>query len=141
MRKKEATPHRRMTKQRKVILDAVRSSHFHPSVDEVYAEVKKVLPGISLATVYRNLENFAEDGLIRRLEPEHAPMRFDGDTSEHYHITCMRCGKIEDAPFSKEDKTLDTLEKALGRLTKYGVFGHKLEFIGICSECAEKEKH
>jgi Fur family ferric uptake transcriptional regulator len=68
-------------------------------------------------------------------------MRFDGDTSEHYHITCMRCGKIEDAPFSKEDKTLDTLEKALGRLTKYGVFGHKLEFIGICSECAEKEKH
>jgi len=32
------------------------------------------------------------------------------------------------------------LEKALGRLTKYGVFGHKLEFIGLCSECANKEK-
>jgi Fur family ferric uptake transcriptional regulator len=140
MRSKEETSTRRMTKQRKIVLDTVRSNPFHPSVDEVYAEVKKVLPSISLATVYRNLENLADDGLIRRLEPEHSPMRFDGDTSEHYHITCMRCGRIEDAPFSKEDQTLDTLEKALGRLTKYGVFGHKLEFIGLCSDCAKKEK-
>lgn len=140
MRMTGVNPIRRMTKQRNVVLEAVRANPFHPNVDEVYAEVKKILPSISLATVYRNLENLADDGLIRRLAPEHQPMRFDGDTSEHYHITCMRCGKIEDAAFSKEDKTIDTLEKALGRLTKYGVFGHKLEFIGLCSECANKEE-
>ncbi|HDR16717.1 MAG TPA: transcriptional repressor [Desulfobacteraceae bacterium] len=139
MRNEKEKCGRRMTKQRKVVFEAVRSSPFHPSVDEVYASVKRVLPRISLATVYRNLENLAEDGLIRRLEPEHPPMRFDGDTSEHYHITCMRCGRIEDAPFPEEDESIDTLEKALGRLTKYGVFGHKLEFIGLCSDCAEKE--
>ncbi len=127
-----------MTKQRRVVLDAVRGNPFHPTADEVYADVRKVLPKISLATVYRNLEILAEDGLIRRLEPEHPPMRFDGDISEHYHITCTRCGKIEDAPFARGDETIDTLEEALGRLTKYGVFGHKLEFIGLCSDCAKK---
>jgi len=131
---------RRMTRQRRVVLDAVRSNPCHPTADEVYSLVKRVLPKTSLATVYRNLETLAEEGLIKRLEPEHPPMRFDGDVSEHYHVTCMNCGKIEDAPFTAVDENLDTLEKALGRLTKYGVFGHRLEFLGLCSECALKEK-
>jgi Fe2+ or Zn2+ uptake regulation protein len=131
---------RRITRQREVVLSAVRMNSFHPTADEVYAEVKKILPKTSLATVYRNLEALVEDGLIRRLEPEHPPMRFDGDTSDHYHITCMRCGRIEDAPFPMGDRNLETLEKALGRLTKYGVFGHRLEFVGLCTECVGKEE-
>ena len=68
-------------------------------------------------------------------------MRFDGKTREHYHVTCLRCGKIENAPIEPFGDTLNTLEHALGRLTKFGIFGHRLEFMGLCKECMEKESH
>lgn len=131
---------RRMTRQRQVVLGAVMKNPFHPTADEVYTEVRKILPKTSLATVYRNLEALVAVGSIRRLEPDQTPMRFDGDLSEHYHVTCMKCGNIEDAPFEACDRNLETLEKALGRLTKYGVFGHRLEFIGLCAYCKDKEE-
>jgi Fur family ferric uptake transcriptional regulator len=51
----------------------------------------------------------------------------------------MRCGQIENAPIEPFGDTLNTLEHALGRLTKFGIFGHKLEFMGLCKECMEKE--
>lgn len=140
MRGKPEKPVRRMTRQRRVVLAAVMKNPFHPTADEVYAEVKKALPGTSLATVYRNLEALVEAGAIKRLEPEQTPMRFDGDLSEHYHVTCTKCGNIEDAPFDTGDRNLGTLEKALGRLTKYGVFGHRLEFLGCCPDCKGKEE-
>ena len=126
-----------MTRQRRLVLDAVRTNPYHPTAEEICADVKKFMPKISLATVYRNLDALVEEGLIRKVEPEHSPMRFDGDTSEHYHVTCARCGKIQAADFSEGDQNLETLEKALGRLTKYGIFGHKLEFLGLCDECGK----
>ena len=138
MKVRTVRPGRRMTRQRQVVLEAVRMNPSHPAVDQLYSEVRKVLPRISLATVYRNLEELVKEGLIRRLEPEQNPMRFDGDVSEHYHVTCTRCGRIEDAAFAAEDRNLDTLEAALGRLTKYGIFGHRLEFIGLCTDCARE---
>ena len=129
----------RLTQQREVVLEEVRKAYHHPTADEIYENVRKKLPHISLGTVYRNLDVLAEFGLIKKIEPDFPQMRFDGNTKEHYHITCLSCGKIEDAPFEPSGRSLENLENALGNLTKYGIFGHKLEFIGLCSACREKE--
>ena len=129
----------RMTLQRQVILEEVKEDRSHPTADAIYERVRKRLPRISMGTVYRNLDMLASCGLIRKLEPGPSQMRFDGDTHDHYHLTCTRCGKIEDAPIDVSDNTLETLENALGHLTKHGIFGHKLEFFGLCRECQEKE--
>lgn len=91
-----------------------------------------------MGTVYRNLEILATSGLIKKLDPGLPQMRFEGNMDEHYHITCMECGKIEDAPIEPLHDTLEDLEKALGNMTKNGIFGHKLEFIGLCKECSKK---
>ena len=130
----------RLTQQRAVILEEVRKAYHHPTADEIYVNVRKKLPHISLGTVYRNLDVLAECGLIKKIEPDFPQMRFDGNTKEHFHITCLRCGRIEDAPIEPMGDSLENLENALGNLTKYGIFGHKLEFIGLCSKCREKEK-
>ena len=98
------------------------------------------MPNISMGTVYRNLDILATCGLIKKIEPGRPQMCFDGNTNEHYHIACMCCGKVEDAHFKPSDNSLENLENALGKLTKYGIFGHKLEFISLCSRCKEKEK-
>jgi len=132
-------PASRMTRQREVILKEVRDSGSHPTADEIYERVRKKIPRISLGTVYRNLELLASSGLISRLEPEHTQMRFDWKTSDHYHITCIRCGAVEDADIKTSDNPFEHLEHALGNLTKYGIFGHKLEFVGLCKKCRSEE--
>lgn len=129
----------RMTHQRRVVLEEVKKLHSHPTADEVYERVRKRLKKISLGTVYRNLDMLASCGLIKRLEPGCTQMRFDGNTHDHYHITCIRCGRVVDAPIKPLQDPLENLENALGRLTKFGIFGHKLEFVGLCPTCLEIE--
>jgi Fe2+ or Zn2+ uptake regulation protein len=129
----------RMTHQRQVILQEVKNLDSHPTADEIYGRVKKKLPKISMGTVYRNLDILVSCGLIKKLEPGYPQMRFDGLTHEHYHLTCVRCGTIEDAPVAPLQDSLSNLENALGNLTKHGIFGHKLEFVGLCSHCRETE--
>jgi Fe2+ or Zn2+ uptake regulation protein len=129
----------RMTHQRQVIFEEIMKMESHPTADEVYEIVRKRLPRISMGTVYRNLDILTSSGLINRIEPGHSQMRFEGKVHDHYHVTCIRCGKIEDAQIEPLGDTLQNLESALGRMTKHGIFAHKLEFIGLCKECRAKE--
>lgn len=64
----DTRPEVRMTKQRRVILDTLRSTETHPTADEVYRLVQKQIPRISLGTVYRNLDLLARCGSIRKLD-------------------------------------------------------------------------
>jgi len=129
----------RMTHQRQVILEEIMKMDSHPTADEIYEKVRQRLPKISMGTVYRNLDILASSGMINKIEPGHSQMRFEGKMQDHYHVTCIRCGKIEDAEIDLLGDTLQNLESALGRMTKHGIFAHKLEFIGLCKECLEKE--
>lgn len=126
----------RMTNQRQVILEEIRKVNIHPTADDVYEMVRKRLPRISLGTVYRNLEILSTCGLIQKIGPVSSQMRFDGITKNHYHLRCIYCGKVEDAPI----ETVDKLENAIREKSDYSIIGHKLEFIGICPRCEEKRK-
>jgi len=125
----------RMTNQRHVILEEVQKVNTHPTADEVYETVRKRLPRISLGTVYRNLEILSTRGLIQKIGPVSSQMRFDGITKNHYHLRCIYCGKVEDAPI----ETVDKLENAIREKSDYNIIGHKLEFIGICPTCNKKQ--
>ena len=125
----------RMTRQRMVILEEVRKDlDRHLTADEVYEEVRKRLPRISLGTVYRNLEILAELGKIQKLELSGSVKRFDGNPQRHYHIRCMRCGRVDNAPVAP----LRQIEDRLYGATVYTILGHRLEFEGFCPQCSEK---
>ena len=128
----------RMTQQRKIIMNEVRKLHSHPTADEIYVRVRKKLPHISMGTVYRNLDILSRTGFIKKIDPGSTQMRFDGKVEDHYHIICMVCSGIEDVPLGKPDHSLDQLEKAIVNVTNYSVFGHNLEFIGLCPKCARE---
>ncbi len=55
---------RRNTRQRKLVLDAVRQSYNHPTADEIYNAVREQDDKISRGTVYRNLNLLADAGEI-----------------------------------------------------------------------------
>ena len=124
----------RMTRQRKIILEELRRLDCHPTADELYEQVRKVLPRISLGTVYRNLEVLSETGHILKLELAGSQKRFDWDARNHYHIRCIRCDRIDNAPLS----LLGNLENEMKSETGYQVVGHRLEFFGLCKQCQQK---
>ena len=120
-----------MTRQRKVILEELRKVNTHPSADEVYEMVRKRLPRISLGTVYRNLEILSASGEIQKLELGCTLKRFDGMAENHYHIRCLQCDRVADAPV-EFDVAINHERKDV---TDYKIIGHKLKFIGFCPEC------
>jgi Fur family ferric uptake transcriptional regulator len=122
-----------MTQQRKVILEELKKVKNHPSADEIYKMVRKRLPRISLGTVYRNLEVLTELKEIQEVDIIENLKRFDGNPENHYHIRCIQCGRIDDAPFH----LVNELETKMRPLTNYTIISHKLEFIGICPECSK----
>ncbi|MDH3356133.1 MAG: transcriptional repressor [Desulfobacteraceae bacterium] len=124
----------RMTRQRKVILEELLKQNSHPSADEIYHMVRRRMPRISLGTVYRNLEVLANMGKIQKLELSGALKRYDWDTNKHYHIRCVRCDRVDDAPIAP----LNQLENDLYGATVFEIIGHNLEFTGLCPECSEK---
>lgn len=96
--------------------------------------VRARLPRISLGTIYRNLETLSRLGMIHKLELGGMQKRFDGKTQDHYHLRCLRCGRIDDVPM--EPHTV--LEESVEGLTDYKVLGHRLEFVGLCLTCRKR---
>ncbi|MGB6838553.1 MAG: transcriptional repressor [Dehalococcoidia bacterium] len=123
-----------MTRQRQVILEELGKVSSHPTADEVYEMVRQRLPRVSLGTVYRNLEMLSERGMIKKLELGGTRRRFDGNARDHYHVRCIRCGRLEDAPV----EPVTAVEDALRRATDYEIIGHRLEFIGLCPQCKKR---
>ena len=126
---------RRMTKQRKVILQELRKVTSHPTAEELHQMVREKIPGTSIATVYRNLEILADEGKIMKLEVAGTQQRrFDGTPENHYHIRCSKCGRVDDVHMELVSSMEDTAAQSCG----YKVLSHTVEFTGICPECAGK---
>jgi len=120
--------------QRQVILDELRSVDTHPSVDELYAEVHKKHPSISKATVYRNVRQLAEKGIILQIAIANDVARYDGCTDFHHHFICNHCGKVFDVYM---DCANDYEKLSTGIQGKYGYIVDRcmISFIGTCLEC------
>lgn len=123
------------SRQREEIKAYLCSRKDHPTADNVYTAMRKLLPNISLGTVYRNLTLLAERGEITRLRIGDGIDHFDYDTSPHYHFVCKKCGSITDFPLTYSDPvpTVPDTDFA-GR-----VEGHVTYFYGTCTHCLENK--
>lgn len=117
---------RRMTNQRLKVLEHLNGMDDHPTAEQVYREVKKELPAITLATVYRNLNKLASDGDIRKLEINHE-YRFDSRSHSHIHIFCEKCGKIHDII---DDNIMNDISSKVGK--KFKVWDVNIIIRGSC---------
>lgn len=120
----------RMTHQREIILQELGKSPGHPAADELHQRVKKKLPRISLATVYRNLEILAGAGVIKKIEISGRQKRFDWNLQQHNHIYCVRCHRVDNIALAPGPQVLRP-EDDRG----YAVTGCRVEFAGLCPEC------
>lgn len=121
----------RITRQRQVVLEVLRSTNTHPDAHWIYQRVRRRMPQVSLGTIYRTLGVLKETGLIQELSYGSSFSRYDGTPENHYHIGCIRCGKVADVDLP----LLRTLEKRIKPREDFKVTGHRLEFSGICGAC------
>ncbi len=119
------------SRQRDAILEVLKSTKVHPTADWVYSEVRKVIPNISLGTVYRNLAKFSDENIIVKLGLGTSVEHFDGNPEPHYHVMCTECGAISDI----EAEPLKELNSWAEKLFKGEIYKHSAIFFGICDGC------
>jgi Fur family peroxide stress response transcriptional regulator len=127
----------RITPQRLLVIRILAESEGHPTVEEIYEEVKAEFPTTSLATVYKTISLLKELDEVLELGFPDGSNRYDGNKPfPHPHVICTKCKKITDPALIN----LDDLSQQMSRKTGYRIFSHRLDFFGLCPECQGQEK-
>ncbi|HYB91391.1 MAG TPA: transcriptional repressor [Candidatus Binataceae bacterium] len=124
-----------VTPQRLAIIRALLASEEHPRADEIYAQVRREHPHISLATVHRTLEKLCEIGEARKVTMLHLSAHYDGNVTPHHHVVCVKCRRIRDI----EIPELDGLLKGRSGLGEFKLLGSSLEIHAVCNRCARRD--
>jgi Fur family peroxide stress response transcriptional regulator len=128
----------KITPQRLAIVKTLEKSGGHPSVEQIYGEIRKDHPTMSLATVYKNILLIKSLGEVLELGFPDGSNRYDGNKPyPHPHVICIKCKKIVDPKLD----SLEDMKKEVSAETNFKVLNHRLDFFGICSDCmAEKNQ-
>jgi len=122
----------RITPQRVAILKVFLSRSDHPSVEQVYAQVRTNFPTTSLATVYKTVHLLKDIGEILEIATGDGRNRYDGSRPyPHPHLICTACKAIIDPELSLLPKLTAEMETTSG----FRVTSHQLNFYGICPAC------
>ena len=125
----------KITPQRLAIVKILVKSEGHPSVEEIYVQIKKEFPTMSLATVYRNIVLLKSIGEVLELGFPDGSNRYDGNKPyPHPHVICIHCKKIVDPDLD----SLDEMKKEVASATDFEILNHRLDFFGICGNCMAK---
>jgi len=124
------------SKQRDAILDVLCSTDTHPTADQIYDEVRKVMPNISHGTVYRNLNLLAENNEIIKIGVIGEQCRYDGRISPHNHFVCKCCGSVLDVNMDYDYSINEKAEQCISGDIEY----HDLTFYGYCEKCLNNAK-
>lgn len=125
----------RNTRQRALVLEAVRSLHNHPTSADVYDAVREKHPSISRATVYRNLNVLTEQGEVLHIPVAGGADRYDFRCDCHYHAICRECGVVYDVEMPSEE-LLSSVRDTHG----FQIEGFDIIFTGLCPDCANPKE-
>ena len=118
----------RSSKQRDAVLNVLKSSCDHPTADVIYERVKEIIPNISLGTVYRNLGQLHDEGIITVVESSDKKVHYEGNLEDHIHFLCKKCDVITDV-FCKPETP--SVFNEMG----YEVEKQKTVYYGLCKAC------
>lgn len=124
------------SKQREAVMDVIKQSCDHPNAEMIYERVQKVIPNISLGTVYRNLNYLVEANQIIRISIPGECDHFDKTTSTHCHLFCTKCSGVKDVMSDKVTNLEQELEMDTGNI----ITSHNIVFTGICKDCKLEKK-
>ncbi|MGH9615686.1 MAG: Fur family transcriptional regulator [Acidobacteriaceae bacterium] len=119
------------THQRQVLFEVVQGMTGHPSLEEIYARVRRRIPSISLATVYKNLHLFVESGIVGEVSLHHGSLRIETNRAAHHHLVCRGCKSITDL----DEKSFKLKMEPARVSPAFQVERYSIEVIGLCPAC------
>jgi Fe2+ or Zn2+ uptake regulation protein len=122
----------RCTPQRYAVMAFLMEHNSHPTAVEIFEAVNREDPRSSRATIYNNLRDLVQAGLVREVAVEGRAARFDAKGMQHHHFICDRCGNVEDIDWYKVPKP------ASASLGKRVLRECELIFRGLCMRCASR---
>ena len=122
----------RYSYQREEIKKVVKGTNSHPTADWIYNQTKKIIPKISLGTVYRNLKQLSKDGEINTIYDGNIA-RYDWNIESHDHLKCIQCGDLVDVHLAH-----DEFKSIVKTKFKFDVDDVEMTVIGTCSKHAKK---
>jgi Fur family peroxide stress response transcriptional regulator len=128
---------RKHSKKRDAILETIRSTLSHPGARWVYDRLKPRIPGLSLGTVYRNINVLREEGSVVSLGVVNGEERFDGTVAPHPHFICEDCGRVLDPPGEVQAELTGALPLEIPGFT---VNRSKTVFYGLCDKCRDAQR-
>ena len=120
-----------LTKQRNAVLRVIRDAEEHLTANEVFDNARRILPGISFATVYNSLRFLKQEGLIGEVRFGNDATRYDRTLTRHDHAICTECGKLVDFELPIPDK----LTKEAASRSKFKPESIELTLHGLCPDC------
>ena len=128
--------HLAATHQRQVIYQAVMSLPGHPSPEDIYVHVRKKVPSISLATVYKNIRTFLNSGLLQEVSLHHGSLRLEANYHPHHHLVCVKCKSITDLDAAH----LGPLRFRQALPHGFQVKRVAVDVLGVCGACLARTK-
>lgn len=119
-------------RKRNAILTCLQGTNLHPSAEMVHEMLHEEHPDISLATVYRNLTYFKNQGLATSVATVRGVERFDANTDPHVHFICSSCDAVIDLHQIEMPRSLDS---EIAGSTGCRVEGCQLTYTGLCGNC------
>jgi len=128
----ESIPGKRVTSQRRLLLDILKQADGHLDADELFRRAKLREPHISLSTVYRNLRLFKDTGVIteRHFVEEHHHYEVKPQ-ADHHHLICLGCGQVTEF----DSNQIAKIAKVIGLKHDFKVTGSDLHIEGYCLRC------
>lgn len=122
----------KLTAQRRVVAEVLAGEHVHLTADAVYGRAQRLLPEISLATVYNALNELVAMGEVLEISTGLGPKRYDPNTTTpHHHLYCIECGALRDVtPEGTERLGLPPSERHGFELVDMDIV-----FRGRCPDC------
>ena len=111
-----------------IVLKYLLQNRTHPTADQIYTDLQKVIPTLSKTTVYNTLRILSGTGVVRIISIDDNELRFDIDSKDHGHFKCVACGNIYD--FAAD---LDILYSK--DLFGFTINEKNIYFKGICPNC------
>ena len=124
----------RFTPQRQHVYDVLIGERDHPTAEEVFIRAKRVMPEISMATVYNCLDALVQSGMARQVNVDRGATRFCPNMREHCHFYCDTCAKVFDIDLTSEGPGGITLPKGF-KAARFEIAIH-----GLCAKCAGHSK-
>lgn len=127
---------RKQSKQRNLVLNYMKQINGHVSAEQVFDALNQGGKTISLATVYRNLDILSEMNEIKKIAHPVNGYVYDKTAEPHYHLHCVKCNQIFDAPNPYVHK-LDTVMKSQ---SDWEIYSHSILFEGVCPDCKKRDR-